>query len=70
MWPELDRLLLEGNDIATPTPYAAAIPEYRVVFHEKPLPPVLGRSLTNRRGVHDAQYPIRYYNCTMYYNFL
>ncbi|PWA98916.1 flavodoxin-like protein [Artemisia annua] len=59
VWPELDRLLLDGNDIATPTPFAASIPEYRVVFHEKPLPPVLGRSLTNRRGVHDAQYPIR-----------
>ncbi|KAF5802658.1 putative NADPH--hemoprotein reductase [Helianthus annuus] len=65
VWPELDLLLRDEDDknATTPytpyTPYTAAIPEYRVMFHDKPRAPTLDRSLTNRRDVHDAQHPCR-----------
>nr|ANQ46482.1 cytochrome P450 reductase [Santalum album] len=60
VWPELDKLLRDGDDATTSTPYTASVPEYRVVFHgsadtcswEK-------SSSANGHAVHDAQHPCR-----------
>lgn len=62
MWPELDQLLLDEDDATTvSTPYTAAVPEYRVVFHE-PENAKVDRSLSNANGhaIVDAQHPCRY----------
>lgn len=57
VWPELDLLLRDEDDKTAATPYTAAIPEYRVVFHDKPSE---DHSQTNGHAVHDAQHPCRY----------
>jgi hypothetical protein len=59
LWPELDRLLGDGNDISTGTTYTAAIPEYRVEFMGPEEAAHLERnsSLANGHAVHDAQHP-------------
>ncbi|KAK6944571.1 Sulfite reductase [NADPH] flavoprotein alpha-component-like, FAD-binding [Dillenia turbinata] len=61
LWPELDQLLRDGDDAAVNTPYTAAIPEYRVVFHDAASAPSLDRnmSIANGHTVHDAQHPCR-----------
>lgn len=59
VWPELDLLLRDEDDIAAVTPYTAAIPEYRVVFHDKPGASVDDHIQTNGHAVHDAQHPVR-----------
>ncbi|KAI3694711.1 hypothetical protein L1987_77680 [Smallanthus sonchifolius] len=59
VWPELDLLLRDEDDKTAATPYTAAIPEYRVMFHDKPHASSLDRSQTNGRAVHDAQHPCR-----------
>lgn len=61
LWPEMDQLLRDDDDTTAGTPYTAAIPEYRVVFHEKVDAPLLDRSLSMANGntVYDAQHPCR-----------
>ncbi|CAM0911298.1 unnamed protein product [Alopecurus aequalis] len=61
LWPELDRLLRDENDVSTGTTYTAAIPEYRVEFVKPEEASLLDRnfSLTNGHAVHDAQHPCR-----------
>ncbi|WOK95021.1 NADPH--cytochrome P450 reductase-like [Canna indica] len=61
LWPELDQVLQDENDvIGASTPYTAAIPEYRVVFI-KPEETTLDKSwsLANGHVVHDIQHPCR-----------
>ncbi|XP_030544195.1 NADPH--cytochrome P450 reductase 2-like [Rhodamnia argentea] len=61
LWPELDQLLRDEDDATTvSTPYTAAVPEYRVVFHE-PENAKVDRSLSNANGhaIVDAQHPCR-----------
>ncbi|GJN09686.1 hypothetical protein PR202_ga27714 [Eleusine coracana subsp. coracana] len=61
LWPELDRLLRDENDVSTGTTYTAAIPEYRVEFVKPEEAAHLERnfSLANGYAVHDAQHPCR-----------
>ncbi|KAJ9548359.1 hypothetical protein OSB04_020902 [Centaurea solstitialis] len=59
VWPELDQLLRDEDDKGAGTPYTAAIPEYRVVFHEKPDTYAEDQIQTNGHAVHDAQHPCR-----------
>ncbi|KAF5804773.1 putative NADPH--hemoprotein reductase [Helianthus annuus] len=59
VWPELDQLLLDEDDKTAATPYTAAIPEYRVAFHDKPDTLSENHSQTNGHTVHDAQHPCR-----------
>ncbi|XP_057536807.1 NADPH--cytochrome P450 reductase-like [Amaranthus tricolor] len=60
VWPELDQLLRDEDDVAVSTPYTAAIPEYRVVFHDAP-DAAQDKSWANANGhaVFDAQHPCR-----------
>ncbi|KAI6680812.1 hypothetical protein NL676_034693 [Syzygium grande] len=61
LWPELDQLLRDEDDATTAsTPYTAAVPEYRVVFHE-PAYAKVDRSLSfaNGHAIVDAQHPCR-----------
>ncbi|KAL2928916.1 NADPH--cytochrome P450 reductase [Bienertia sinuspersici] len=60
VWPELDRLLRDEDDVAVSTPYTAAIPEYRVEYHEGGAPQ-LDQSWANANGhaVVDPQHPCR-----------
>ncbi|KAJ8470562.1 hypothetical protein OPV22_024905 [Ensete ventricosum] len=62
LWPELDQLLRDENDVSgASTPYTAAIPEYRVVFIKTEDASYLDKSwrLANGHGVHDIQHPCR-----------
>jgi len=61
LWPELDRLLRDENDVSTGTTYTAAIPEYRVEFIKPEQAVHLEKnfSLANGHAVHDAQHPCR-----------
>ncbi|TVU42111.1 hypothetical protein EJB05_08501 [Eragrostis curvula] len=61
LWPELDQLLRDENDVSTGTTYTAAIPEYRVEFVKPEEAAHLERnfSLANGYAVHDAQHPCR-----------
>ncbi|MFS7991626.1 putative NADPH--hemoprotein reductase [Helianthus anomalus] len=59
VWPELDRLLRDKDDMSVATPYTAVVLEYRVVYHDKPDPSTEDQTLTNGHSVHDAQHPIR-----------
>ncbi|RLM44322.1 NADPH--cytochrome P450 reductase-like [Panicum miliaceum] len=61
LWPEMDRLLRDENDVSTGTTYTAAIPEYRVEFIKPEEAAHLERnfSLANGHAVHDAQHPCR-----------
>ncbi|KAI4380121.1 hypothetical protein MLD38_006344 [Melastoma candidum] len=62
VWPELDQLLLDGDDANTvSTPYTATIPEYRVVFHDKENETLFERSVSTANGnaIIDAQHPCR-----------
>ncbi|EPS73891.1 hypothetical protein M569_00858 [Genlisea aurea] len=58
VWPELDKLLLDGDDAGATTPYTAAILEYRVVFHDGKAEFVENGS-ANGHSVYDAQHPCR-----------
>lgn len=62
MWPELDKLLRDEDDVtAVSTPYTAAVLEYRVVFYDPEDAKVEDRSWSSANGhaVHDAQHPCR-----------
>jgi hypothetical protein len=61
VWPELDQLLRDEDDVAVSTPYTAAIPEYRVVFHDA-ADAAQDKSWANANGhaLFDAQHPCRY----------
>ncbi|OAY73665.1 NADPH--cytochrome P450 reductase [Ananas comosus] len=62
LWPELDKLLRDEDDTSgTSTPYAAAIPEYRVVFINREDGEYLEKSwsLANGHAVYDIQHPCR-----------
>jgi NADPH-ferrihemoprotein reductase len=64
----LDKLLRQEDDSSTaPTPYTAAIPEYRVVFVKPEDDMYINKSfaLSNGHTVYDIQHPCRYgYFCT------
>ncbi|GAA0169154.1 oxidoreductase [Lithospermum erythrorhizon] len=59
LWPELDNLLRDGDDATVATPYTAAIPEYRVVFHDQTEGSITsnGSFKANGHTVYDAQHP-------------
>ncbi|KAG1326921.1 NADPH--cytochrome P450 reductase [Cocos nucifera] len=62
LWPELDQLLRDDDDVSgATTPYTAAIPEYRVVFINPNEATHLEKSwsLANGHAVHDIQHPCR-----------
>ncbi|XP_074569469.1 NADPH--cytochrome P450 reductase 3-like [Curcuma longa] len=61
LWPELDKLLQDENDVGASTPYTAAIPEYRIVFIKPEEVSSLDKSLSfaNGHAVHDIQHPCR-----------
>ncbi|XP_021912724.1 NADPH--cytochrome P450 reductase 2 [Carica papaya] len=62
VWPELDKLLRDEDDVtAVSTPYTAAVLEYRVVFYDPEDAKVEDRSWSSANGhaVHDAQHPCR-----------
>ncbi|EPS66345.1 hypothetical protein M569_08425 [Genlisea aurea] len=58
VWPELDKLLFDGDDAVAATPYTAAILEYHVVFHDDQVE-VIENGTVNGHGVYDAQHPCR-----------
>ncbi|KAJ0965651.1 hypothetical protein J5N97_026789 [Dioscorea zingiberensis] len=62
VWPELDQLLRDEDDVSgASTTYTAAIPEYRVVFIDSTEATHLEKSwsLANGHAVHDIQHPCR-----------
>ncbi|URD90987.1 hypothetical protein MUK42_02185 [Musa troglodytarum] len=62
LWPELDQLLQDEDNVSgESTPYTAAIPEYRVVFisREDVANVEKSWSLANGHAVHDMQHPCR-----------
>lgn len=62
VWPELDQLLRDEDDVSgTGTTYTAAIPEYRVVLIDSAEATHLEKSwsLANGCTVHDIQHPCR-----------
>ncbi|KAG6483024.1 NADPH--cytochrome P450 reductase 3-like [Zingiber officinale] len=61
LWPELDKLLQDENDVGASTPYTAAIPEYRIVFikPEEVSFPDKSFSFANGHAVYDIQHPCR-----------
>ncbi|CAM6108691.1 unnamed protein product [Calypogeia fissa] len=61
LWPELDVLLRDEEDLGAAVTYTAAIPEYRVVIHE-PGTRVYEESYVAKRNGHsivDALHPVR-----------
>ncbi|TQD94940.1 hypothetical protein C1H46_019435 [Malus baccata] len=63
MWPELDQLLRDEDDVKSPvsTPYTAAVLEYRVIIKNAADASVESKSWNNANGhaVIDAQHPCR-----------
>ena len=61
VWPELDQLLRDEDDVAVSMPYTVAIPEYRVVFHDTADAAYQDKSwaIANGHAVFDAQHPCR-----------
>ncbi|KAK7385395.1 hypothetical protein VNO78_31112 [Psophocarpus tetragonolobus] len=62
LWPELDQLLRDEDDVNTvSTPYKAAIPEYRVVIHDSTVTSYNDNNLNVADGnaVFDMHHPCR-----------
>ncbi|PKA49455.1 NADPH--cytochrome P450 reductase [Apostasia shenzhenica] len=61
LWPELDQLLRDEDDILSGTTYTAAVPEYRVVFIDPAKVSHVERSwsLANGNAVYDIHHPCR-----------
>ncbi|KAK4794814.1 hypothetical protein SAY86_012808 [Trapa natans] len=62
LWPELDKLLRDEDDLNTvATPYMAAIPEYRVVVHDSPahVHQENYSSMTNGFSSYDIHHPCK-----------
>ncbi|XP_077217244.1 NADPH--cytochrome P450 reductase-like [Tasmannia lanceolata] len=62
VWPELDQLLRDEDDApGASTPYAAILPEYRVVFHDPAEASYQDKSwnIANGHAVHDIHHPCR-----------
>ncbi|KAG0475205.1 hypothetical protein HPP92_014891 [Vanilla planifolia] len=61
LWPELDRLLRDEDDIASGNSYTVAVPEYRVVFIDTTDTPPEEKSwnLANGSAVYDISHPCR-----------
>ena len=61
VWPELDQLLRDEDDVNTVSTYTAAIPEYRVVIHDPTVTTCDHNhlNLANGNAVFDTQHPCR-----------
>ncbi|KAM0939275.1 putative NADPH--hemoprotein reductase [Dioscorea sansibarensis] len=62
VWPELDQLLRDEDDVSgASTPYIAAIPEYRIVFIDSADASFVEKNpnLANGHAFHDIQHPCR-----------
>ncbi|XP_020270879.1 NADPH--cytochrome P450 reductase-like [Asparagus officinalis] len=62
LWPELDQLLRDQDDVSgASTTYTAAVPEYKIVFVDSEATSHLEkkRSLANGHAVHDIHHPCR-----------
>ncbi|PIA26162.1 hypothetical protein AQUCO_09600018v1 [Aquilegia coerulea] len=62
LWPELDKLLMDEDDATSvSTPYTAAVPEYRIVFHNTSDASPQDKNWSNANGhtTADAQHPRR-----------